>query len=225
MFFFDPLMKRKYPVLKDTAGNFQAQPVSDASSGGRFWVSLMAGGGVALMSLTMQAPPDTVVSGDLLLPGFLPIEGFAIAGTGGAAAGGTAVSGQSLGIEGALKDLNASVTPAGIAINLAADVLFDVDKSDLKATAEAGLQKLLTVVNGKATSTVSVVGHTDTRGEAAYNQALSERRANAVKAWLVAHGVPATRVNASGAGESRPRASADTDEAHRANRRVEIEIK
>ena len=213
-------------MLKDTAGNFQAQPVTDASSGGRFWVSLMAGGGVALMSLTIQAPPDTVVSGDLLLPGFLPIEGFAIAGTGGAAIGGTAVSGQSLGLEGALKDLERQCDARGHRHQPGRRrALFDVDKSDLKPTAETGLQKLFTVVNGKPTSAVSVVGHTDTRGEAAYNQALSERRASAVKAWLVAHGVPATRVTASGAGESRPRATGDTDEAHRANRRVEIEIK
>jgi outer membrane protein OmpA-like peptidoglycan-associated protein len=161
----------------------------------------------------------------LVIPGFLPIEGIAIAGTGGAAAGGVAASGRSIGVEGALKELNASVTPAGISVNLSADLLFDFDKADLKPAAEQSLQHLLTVVNDKATAAVTIVGHTDTRGEAAYNLALSERRATAVKTWLVAKGVGANRVTASGAGETRPAKPGETDEAHRANRRVEIGIK
>jgi outer membrane protein OmpA-like peptidoglycan-associated protein len=225
VYFFDPQSKRKYPVIKDTEGNFQATPQTDKNSGGRFWLSFMKPQAVALMSLTIQSPPDTVTAGDLMIHGFLPIEGLAITGLGGAATGGVAAGGRTLGLEGALKELNASVTPAGIAINLSADVLFDFDKADLKLTAESNLQNLLAVVKEKATAAVTVVGHTDIRGDAAYNNALSERRAGAVKAWLVSHGVTAGRVTTSGAGESRPLKPGDTEEVHRANRRVEITIK
>jgi outer membrane protein OmpA-like peptidoglycan-associated protein len=71
---------------------------------------------------------------------------------------------------------------------------------------------------------VTIEGHTDVRGDAAYNQALSERRAAAVRAWLVGHGVDAARISATGAGESRPVRTGTTEADHRANRRVEIRI-
>ena len=91
------------------------------------------------MSLTFQAPPDDVTSVDLVLPDFLPIEGVAIEGLGGAAAGGIAAAGKTLGLEGALKELKAEVTPQEIKIDLSADVLFDFDKADLKPAAEEKL--------------------------------------------------------------------------------------
>jgi flagellar motor protein MotB len=189
VFFFDPRSKRKYALLKDQEGNFLAQPISDRDSGGRYWTNQLQPGTPALMSLTFQAPPDDVVGGDLLVPGFLPMEGVAISGQGGAGAGGIAAEGKSLGLEGALKELKAEVTAKEIKINLSADVLFDFDKSDLKPTAEAQLQNLLTVVRANPAAAVRVEGHTDGRGAEAYNQGLSVRRAGSVMAWLVAHGV------------------------------------
>ena len=225
VFLFDPVTKKKYPVLRDASGRFQGDPVAYPTDGGGFYLSPMQPVTAVLVSMTLQAPPDTVVTGDLIVPGFVPIERLAIVGNGGAAATGAAAAGASIGLEGALKELNAAVTPAGIAVNLSADVLFDFDKADLKAGAEKSLQNLLTVVTGKSAAVVSIVGHTDIRGDAEYNTALSERRANAVKAWLVGHGVPDTRVTASGAGKSRPLKPGDTEDAHRANRRVEISLK
>lgn len=225
VFFFDPLSKRKYPVLKDKDGQFQGEPVGYKTDGGGFYLSPMQPVKTVLMSVTLQAPPDTVVAGDLMVPGFLPTEGLALVGSGGAQGRGQAASGRSLGLEGALKELNAAVTPGGIAVNLSADVLFDFDKADLKPTASQSLQALLTIVKEKPTATIGVVGHTDVRGDEAYNKALSERRANAVKAWLLAHDVAGTRVTATGAGESRPLKTGDTEDDHRANRRVEIAIK
>jgi OmpA-OmpF porin, OOP family len=63
------------------------------------------------------------------------------------------------------------------------------------------------------------------RGDAQYNQKLSERRAGSVRDWLVAHGVPGSRIAATGAGESRPIRSGTTEEDHQVNRRVEIRIR
>jgi hypothetical protein len=107
VFFFDPRSKRKYALLKDQEGKFLAQPISDTDSGGRYWTNQLQPGIPALMSLTFQAPPDDVLGGDLLVPGFLPMEGVAVSGLGNAGAGGIAAEGKSLGLEGALKELKA----------------------------------------------------------------------------------------------------------------------
>jgi outer membrane protein OmpA-like peptidoglycan-associated protein len=219
---FDPVNKRRYPLLKDSEGIAQATPIGQKMDGGTFipnWSEPI------LMSLTFQAPPDDVTSVDLMLPDFLPIEGVAIAGLGGAGAGGIAASGATLGLAGALKELKAQVTPQEIKIDLSADVLFDFDKADLKPSAEAQLNHLLTVVNSKPTAAVAIEGHTDVRGDAAYNQALAQRRAESVRTWLTAHDVAASRLTATGAGESRPVRSGETEADHQANRRVEIRIR
>ena len=163
VFLFDPASKRKYPLLKDTEGRFQAQPNTVNLDGGRF---IHAWGKITLVSLTFPAPPDTVQTVDLLLPRFLPLRGREDQGSGGAAAGGIAAAGKVLGLEGALKELNAEVTAAEIKVDFAADVLFDVDQSDLKSAAEERLSHLLTVVNSRPTSRIAIEGHTDLRGEA-----------------------------------------------------------
>jgi outer membrane protein OmpA-like peptidoglycan-associated protein len=225
VYFLDAQGKRKYPLLKDAEGKYVASPVTDGDHGGRFWPTSMSPNGTALMSLTFAAPPDSVVKGDVVIHGFLPLEGVAIEGEGGAAQGGIAAAGKSVGLESALKELQAEVAPEEIKINLSADVLFDFDKSDLKPAAERSLQNLLTVVLGKPGTKVLVEGHTDVRGEAAYNQALSKRRADAVKRWLVAQGTDGARITASGAGKSRPLRAGNTEEDHKANRRVEIRIR
>ena len=221
VFLFDPASKRRYPLLKDAAGYFQGQPLAVKMDGGSFTYNWAK---VTLVSLTFPAPPDTVKTADLLLPRFLPFEAVALEGLGGAAAGGVAAAGKTLGLEGALKELDAEVTPKEIKIDLSADVLFDVDKADLKPAAEATLNHLLTVVNSKPGARIAIEGHTDLRGEAAYNKTLSERRAGSVSRWLETHGVAAARIAATGAGESRPVRSGTTDADHQQNRRVEIRI-
>ncbi len=222
VYLFDPQNKRRYPLLKDTEGIFQATPIGQHIDGGTFipdWNEPI------LMSLTFQAPPDDVTSVDLVLPDFLPIEGVAITGLGGATTGGIAAAGKSLGLEGALKELKAEVTAQEIKIDLSADVLFDFDKAELKPAAEEQLGRLLTVVNSKPNAAVAIEGHTDVRGDDAYNQALSQRRAEAVRAWLIAHGASAERLTATGAGKSRPLRNGTTEADHQANRRVEIRIR
>jgi OOP family OmpA-OmpF porin len=81
------------------------------------------------------------------------------------------------------------------------------------------------VVNSRPNAAVSIEGHTDVRGDAAYNQALSQRRAESVRTWLTSHGVTPSRLTATGAGESRPVRSGSSEADHQANRRVEIRIK
>lgn len=222
VYLFDPAGKRKYPLLKDTEGNFQAQPLTVKLGGGRIipdWSKPI------LMSLTFQAPPDDVTTVDLILPDFQPFEGVVIEGLGGAGAGGIAAAGKSLGLEGALKELQAEVTEQEIKIDLSADVLFDFDKADLKPAAAGKLNQLLTVVNSKPNSRIAIEGHTDLRGGDAYNQTLSQRRAESVRSWLVAQGVAADRIAATGAGKSRPVRTGTTEADHQANRRVEIRIR
>jgi len=220
VYVFDPVSKRKYPVLKDSEKHWEAEP------GANGWFILdPKPGRPQLLSLTLMAPPDTVRTVDFVLPQFLPFEGVTLLGEGGGSTGGIAAAGRSVGLEGALKELEAEVTPEEIKIDLSADVLFDFDKSDLKPAAEEKLQSLRTVVNGKPGSRVSIEGHTDVRGDAPYNQSLSKRRAESVAAWLVAHGVDASRLTTSGAGEARPLRTGDSEADHQANRRVEIRIR
>ncbi len=87
VFLFDPVAKRKYPLVKDSEGDFQGQPLQVKGDGGSFVFDWRK---TTLVSLTFQAPPDTVQRADLLLPQFLPFEGLTIEGLGGAAAGGIA---------------------------------------------------------------------------------------------------------------------------------------
>ena len=222
VYLFDTANQRRYPLLKDAEGIFQASPIGQKIGGGTFLPDWSA---PILMSLTFQAPPDDATHVDLVMNDFLPIEGVAIEGLGGAATGGIAAAGKTLGLEGALKELKAEVTPQEIKIDLSADVLFDFDKSDLKPAAEAQLGNLLTVVNSRPNAAVAIEGHTDVRGDAAYNQALSQRRAESVRAWLANHGVTPSRLTAAGAGESRPVRTGSSEADHQANRRVEIRIK
>ncbi|MDQ3083137.1 MAG: OmpA family protein, partial [Gemmatimonadota bacterium] len=73
-------------------------------------------------------------------------------------------------------------------------------------------------------SDVLIVGHTDSRGEDAYNMNLSQRRANSASAYLQSRGVPSSRIRTSGRGETEPVGSNGTDAGMQANRRVEVAI-
>lgn len=139
--------------------------------------------------------------------------------------------GVTTGIDAVLKDLDAKVTPQEVRIELSADVLFDFDSADLKDEAVGSLKKVAQVIAGTP-GTVTVEGHTDSKGEDAYNQALSERRAASVKDWLVRDGgIDAARIATRGLGETRPKApnerpdGADDPAGRQQNRRVEITIK
>ena len=105
------------------------------------------------------------------------------------------------------------------------DVLFDTDKSTLKSDARDVLDNIVTQMKDNATHVVHLVGHTDSRGSAAYNMRLSEKRAKAVKYYLIAQGIKTGRITAEWQGESAPVASNKTKEGRSQNRRTEITFK
>ncbi len=105
-----------------------------------------------------------------------------------------------------------------------ADTFFDFDRATLKPEGRNILDQVAAQVQQLNLESLIAVGHTDSVGSDAYNQRLSERRAAAVKNYLVSKGVPADQIIASGRGESQPVASNATRDGRAKNRRVEIEI-
>lgn len=109
-------------------------------------------------------------------------------------------------------------------VTYAADAFFDFDKSVLKPEGKAKLDDLVSKVKGINLEVIIAVGHTDSIGSDAYNQKLSVRRSEAVKAYLVSKGIEKNRVYTEGKGEKQPVADNKTAEGRAKNRRVEIEV-
>ncbi len=105
------------------------------------------------------------------------------------------------------------------------DILFAVDSATLRSDLRMDLRTIAANLQRYPDSLIRVVGHTDNTGSAAYNQALSERRADAVAAELIGAGVSGRRVIAEGRGFSQPIASNATESGRAQNRRVEITIR
>ena len=117
--------------------------------------------------------------------------------------------------------------PASVrqAVVIQADALFDFDKSVLRPDGKKSIDDALGRIRGVDLEMVIATGHTDSVGSDAYNQRLSERRAAAVKEYLVSKGVPASKITTIGKGESQPVATNKTSEGRQKNRRVDIEFK
>lgn len=109
-------------------------------------------------------------------------------------------------------------------VTFAAATFFDFDKAVLKPEGKAQLDELLTKLSSVKWDVLVAVGHTDSRGSDEYNQALSQRRAEAVKAYLVTKGLNQQQVKTDGKGESMPVADNSTAAGRAKNRRVEIEV-
>ncbi|MBU3743073.1 MAG: OmpA family protein [Sediminibacterium sp.] len=105
------------------------------------------------------------------------------------------------------------------------DVLFEFDRGVLNPALYSKLEKIVQVLNQKPFSRLEIIGHTDAKGSAAYNQQLSEQRANAVANYLYTH-LPLTagKVTTFGQGATRPVATNQTAAGRTQNRRVEIVI-
>ena len=113
---------------------------------------------------------------------------------------------------------------AATKVTYAADAFFDFDKSVLKAEGKAKLDDLVGKVKGINLEVIIAVGHTDAVGVDAYNQKLSVKRADSVKAYLVSKGIEKNRVYTEGKGEKQPVADNKTSAGRSKNRRVEIEV-
>lgn len=122
-----------------------------------------------------------------------------------------------------MEAMQAEQTDRGMVLTLG-DVLFDLNRAELKASGEATIRRLANFMAKYDNRRVRVEGYTDSTGEAAYNQGLSERRAEAVRDTLVNMGVSSGRVETKGFGEEFPVASNDTSGGRQQNRRVEIVI-
>jgi outer membrane protein OmpA-like peptidoglycan-associated protein len=130
---------------------------------------------------------------------------------------------QAAELERQVAELNARETERGLLITLG-DVLFETGRADLKGGATNNLARLATFLNEYDDRQVIIEGHTDNVGADDYNQQLSQRRAEAVKSFLQAHGIAASRISASGKGESQPVSSNDSSTGRQQNRRVEVII-
>lgn len=119
--------------------------------------------------------------------------------------------------------LNAKQTERGTLVTFG-DVLFDYNKSELKPAAQGDIGKLAAFLQQNPDRKAIVEGYTDSTGSAAYNQTLSERRANSVRAALVRMGVDPTRIVAQGYGKEYPVADNSSNSGRAMNRRVEVTI-
>lgn len=120
----------------------------------------------------------------------------------------------------------AEVTQAGegIVVKFDSGILFDFNKSDLKASARENIKNLVATLNKEQGTDILVIGHTDNVGSLDANQKVSENRANAVRAFAVSQGLSSSRIRTEGRNFSEPLESNDTEAGRAANRRVEIVI-
>lgn len=114
--------------------------------------------------------------------------------------------------------------PTSEKVTFAADAFFDFDKAILKPEAKVKLDDMAAKLKGVNLEVIVAVGHTDAVGTDAYNQKLSIRRADAVKAYIISRGIDAKRVFSEGKGEKQPVADNKSSAGRAKNRRVEIEV-
>ena len=114
-------------------------------------------------------------------------------------------------------------TARGLIVNLS-DVLFDTGSANLRTGAREKLAKVAGILLSHPGLKMQVEGHTDSVGDASYNQRLSENRADSVRTYLVGQGIASTAVGTAGFGEGQPVASNDTASGRQQNRRVELVV-
>ena len=114
--------------------------------------------------------------------------------------------------------------PRGLIVTLSGGILFDTGKTALKPGAKSTLTRIAKQIESDPSLKIAVEGHTDNVGGKALNQALSEKRANAVRDYLVSAGIPPDHITASGEGEDVPIVTNKTSAGRQQNRRVELII-
>lgn len=112
----------------------------------------------------------------------------------------------------------------GILVKFDSGILFDVDRSDLKAAAKTNLNNLAASLVNNPQTNITIVGHTDSTGPADHNMDLSVRRAESVRSYIIANNVNGNRLTTTGRGPNEPIADNATVDGRTQNRRVEISI-
>jgi outer membrane protein OmpA-like peptidoglycan-associated protein len=151
------------------------------------------------------------------------IIGAVIGGTAGAIIG-HQMDQQAKELSQTIKGATVERVGEGINVTFASGLLFAFNSDDIQPTAGENLKELAASLNRYPESQLLIVGHTDNVGDDAYNQGLSERRANSAAAYLASQGVARTRIATSGKGEAEPVTTNDTDAGRAQNRRVEVAI-
>jgi len=151
------------------------------------------------------------------------IIGAAVGGATGAVIG-HQMDKQAEEIKNTVPDAKVERVGEGIVVEFSSNVLFAFDKSNLSKDAKTNLDKLVIVLNNYPDTDIEVQGHTDSKGSEAYNQTLSEKRANAVSGYLSGKSISNRRVTIKGFGETVPKYDNETAEGRTQNRRVEFLI-
>jgi len=151
------------------------------------------------------------------------LVGAAVGGTAGAAIG-AVMDAQAEDLQDKLPNARVERIGEGIAVTFDSGILFAVNASTLQPAGQQNLRDLAASLEEYEGTEVLVVGHTDSTGEEAYNQALSERRADSARTFLLGAGIESGRVRAVGRGELEPIATNDTADGRQQNRRVEVAI-
>ena len=148
-----------------------------------------------------------------------------IVGAGIGAAVGSNLDKQAQELQGSL-DGRIGIIRSGnqLIVRMPDDITFATDSASVSGNLQDDLRTLAASLNKYPNTTITVVGHTDNTGTAAYNQDLSNRRAGAVSGILIGAGVSSGRIRSVGQGESQPIASNQTAEGRAQNRRVDIVI-
>ena len=151
------------------------------------------------------------------------IIGAAVGGTAGVLIG-NEMDKRAAEIRADLKGARIERIGEGIKITFDSGLLFDWDKSDLRAQAKTNIESLAKILNKYPDTDILIEGDTDNSGSEDYNLKLSERRAQSVANYLMGLSVPSSRISMVGLGEMNPIASNDTDYGRQQNRRVEVAI-
>jgi outer membrane protein OmpA-like peptidoglycan-associated protein len=151
------------------------------------------------------------------------IIGAAVGGGAGAIIG-NQMDKQAEEIKKTVPDAKVERVGEGIVVEFSSNVLFAFDKSNLSDDAKISLDKLVKVLNSYPDTNIEIQGHTDSKGSVSYNQNLSEKRATAVRGYLTAKNITASRLTIKGFGETVPKYDNSTADGRTQNRRVEFLI-
>ncbi len=151
------------------------------------------------------------------------LAGAAVGGTVGAIIG-RQMDKKAAELEEKLEGAEIQRVEEGIAVSFDTGLLFDFDSAQLREEAKENLAQLAEIMGEDDNTELLIVGHTDSVGEASYNQNLSERRADSAADYIISQGIAANRIDTEGRGESEPIADNDTEAGRQENRRVEVAI-